>query len=225
MSHTGGVNIAFAEYPGISLGEVTNVPLAIRTPIFAALNPDLIIWHMKEPLTGLKERMEENERWWSNAAPSTAVIYIGTPWGDYDLTSTQTPDGNTIARDIALKYHRAYADLMQPTISYSWLVTNGYMADGVHLSTFGSLQCANMLWDDMGFFSIGLNKKLSLTKNGAQLNLSYSTTNGAVYRLEGSTNLQTWTGVLTNAVGNAVFSTNIPAPSKQVFYRLGLTPH
>lgn len=211
--------------PGRSSGQVTNVPLAIRQPIFAALNPDVIIWHMKEPLDGLNDRMEECERWWSNSAPSSAVIYIGTPWGDYDATSTQTLDQNTIVRNIALKYHRAYADLMQPTVSFSWLVGNDFMADGVHLNSAGGRYCANIMWDDLGFFALGLNRKLSLTKSGSQLNLSYDTSIGAVYRLEVSTNLQTWSGVMTNPIGNTLFSTNFIPPTTPAFYRLGLLPH
>lgn len=225
LSHTGGVNVTFVDYPGISLGQVTNVPLAIRQPIFAALNPDLIIWHMKEPLDGLSVRMEENERWWSNSAPNTAVIYIGTTWGDFDnATNPYTMNQNTIVRNIATKYNRAYADLLQPTISYSWLSSNGFMADGVHLTSAGGLYCANIMWDDLGFFALGLNKKLSLTKTGSQVNVSYNTSTGAVYRLEVSTNLQTWSGVITNAVGNGVFSTNFTSPATPLFYRLGLRP-
>lgn len=225
LSHSGGVNATFVDYPGISLGQVTNVPLAIRQPIFAALNPDLIIWHMKEPLTALTSRMEENERWWSNSAPNTAVLYIGTPWGDYDTNTTQTIDGNVIARNIALNHHRAYVDLMQPTVSYSWLLTNGFMADGVHLTSAGGLYCANIMWDDLGFFALGLDKKISLAKTGSQINLSYNTSTGAVYRLEVSTNLQTWSAVVTNSVGNALFSTNFIPPTTPAYYRLGLRPN
>ena len=224
-SQTGGVNVVFASYPGISLGGVTNVPLAIRQPIFAALNPDLIVWHMKEPPDGLFDRMEECERWWSNSAPNTAVIYIGTPWAYNDTFTTQTLDQNAVVRNIAVKYHRTYVDLMQPTINYSWLQTNGFLADQVHLTSVGGLYCANLMWDDLGFFSIGLNKKLSLTKAGLQLSLSYTTTNGAIYRLEASTNLQTWSGVVTNPAGNATITTNFPSPATRAYYRLGLSPH
>ncbi len=224
LAHTGGVNVTFVDYPGINLGQVTNVSLAIRQPIFAALNPDLIIWHMKEPPEGLFDRMEENERWWSNSAPSAAVIYIGTPWAFNDTIGTQTIDQNTIARNIAVKYRRAYADLMQPTVSYEWLVGNGFMADPTHLTSAGGLYCANLMWDDLGFFALGLNKKLSLTKTGSQINLNYNTSTGAVYRLEASTNLQTWSAVITNSVGNALFSTNFIPPATPAYYRLGLRP-
>jgi hypothetical protein len=169
-------------------------------------------------------RMEECENWWSATAPNCAVMYIGCTWVNIDTNSTYTVDQNSLVRNIALKHHHAYADLMQPTVSYSWLVGNGFMADGTHLNSVGGLYCANIMWDDLGFFSIGLNKQLSLTKTGSQLNLSYNTSTGAVYRLEVSTNLQTWSGVLTNPVGNALFSTNFIAPATPAFYRLGLSP-
>ena len=98
------------------------------------------------------------------------------------------------------------------------------MADGTHLTSAGGLHCANIMWDDLGFFSLGLNKKLSLTNTGSQINLSYNTSTGAVYRLEVSTNLQTWSAVITNPVGNALFSTNFIPPTTPAYYRLGLRP-
>jgi len=225
MSHTGGVVVAFSDFPGINLAQVTNVPLAIRNPILSGLKPDLIIWHMKEdnPLA-TSNRMEEVEQWWKDSAPETSVIYIGTPWMSLDLTSTVTPDQNAIVRNIAVRHGRAYADLMQPTVSYSWLADNFYIPDGTHLTSAGGFFCANIMWDDMGFFSLGLNKKISLTQAGPMLNLSYKTDAGAVYRLESSTNLQTWTAVLTNAPGNAMFSTNFPSSSVPTYFRLGLRP-
>ncbi len=80
------------------------------------------------------------------------------------------------------------------------------------------------MWDDMGFFSLGLNKKLNLTKAGSQINVSYNTSTGAVYRLETSTNLQTWSPVVTNSVGNVLFSTNFIPPATPAYYRLRLRP-
>ena len=225
LSHTGGVNVTFVDYFGIHLGQVTNVPLAIRQPIFAALDPDLIIWHMKEDGSLMtSNRMEECENWWKTSATNSDVIYIGTPWISLDISSSITPDQNTIARNIALRHGRAYADLMQPTVSYQWLVSSNFMLDVTHLNSVGGLYCANIMWDDLGFFTIGLNKKLSLSSTGTQLNLSYNTSAGAVYRLEVSTNLQTWTAVVTNPVGNALFSTNFIPPSTPAYYRLGLRP-
>lgn len=224
-ANTQGVHAAFIDWGGIGLNQITNVPLSIRQPILAALQPDLLIWHMKEDGSAASSnRLDECENWWSVAAPNCAVIYIGSTWVSIDSTTTYTLDQNALVRNIALKHQRAYADLMQPTISYDWLLAHGFMADGTHVNSAGGLYCANLMWDDLGFFALGLNKTLALTKTGSQLNLSYQTMPGAVYRLESSTNLQTWTGVLTNPVGNVLFSTNFTAPSAPAFYRLGLSP-
>jgi len=225
-ANTKGIHAAFTDWGGINLGQVTNVPLSIRQPIFAALQPDLIVWHMKEEdnaATG--PRMAACETWWSNAAPNCDIIYIGTTWISTDTNSTTTMDENTVTRNTALAYHRTYADLMQPTVSYPWLLTNGFMADQIHVNSAGGLYCANLLWDDLGFFALGLPRTLSLSTAGPQLQLTYATSTGAVYRLEVSTNLQTWSAVFTNPVATATFSTNFTPASPFSYYRLRLTPN
>ena len=201
-----------------------NVPRAIRDPIFAALKPDLLVWHMKEPIPPLLSGMAECEQWWSNATPNCDILYLGTPWVSTDTNGTTTTDQNTIVRNIAIQYHRTYADLMQPTISYPWLLTNGFMADETHLNSAGSFHCANILWDDLGFFALGLDRRLNLQRNGTQMQLSYHTSASARYRLEFSTNLLNWTATFTNPVATASFTTNFPASPAPAYYRLGLAP-
>lgn len=224
-AHTNGIHVAFSELGGISLGQVTNVPLAVRTPILAGLNPDLLLWHMKEDSTLVaSNRMVECEAWWKNAAPNCDVIYMGTTWVAPDTNTTTTLDQNAIVRNIALRHHRAYVDLMTPTISYPWLLTSGFMQDTVHLNTAGGLHCANIMWDDLGFYALGLNRRITLQPNGPQLQLSYQVTTNAWYRLERSTNLHNWVSVLTNAAGSATFTTNLTSSPGPVYYRLGLTP-
>lgn len=226
MTQTSGVHVVFMDQGGIPLSAVTNVPLAIREPIFSALQPDLLVWHMKEPTdssSGTSNRMVECEYWWTNSAPDCDILYLGTPWVALDTNSTTTLDQNAIVRNIALNHHRTYVDLMQPTISYPWLVSNGFMADGTHLNSAGGLFCANLLWDDLGFFALGSPRTLSLSAAGPQLQLTYDTAAGAVYHLEVSTNLQTWSAVFTNLVGVATFSTNFLPNSPQSLYRLRLT--
>ena len=219
-----GIHAVFIDWPGIGLDQVTNVPVAIRNPIFSALQPDLLVWHMKEVEDSRTiPRMQECEATWQNSIPNCDVLYIGTTWA-FDDTNTLTVDQNTIVRNIALQNNRAYVDLMQPTISYSWLAANGFLADQVHLNTAGGLYCANIMWGDLGFFALGLDRSISLQSIGAQLQLSYNTSTNARYRLETSTNLQTWTPLWTNPVANAVFSTNLVPGNGPAFYRLGLTP-
>jgi hypothetical protein len=226
-TQTNGIHSVFMEWPGIGLNQVTNVPLAIRAPILAELKPDLLIWHMKEDGSLMtSNRMKECEDWWQNSAPNTDVIYIGTPWISWDIGTTWTPDQNMVVRNISLSHHRTYADIMQPTISYDWLITNNFMltSDGIHLTPAGGVHCANIMWDDLGFFALGLDRRLTLQPNGTQMQLSYHTSNGARYRLEASTNLQNWSVILTNPVATTTFTTNFPAPPGPTYYRLGLTP-
>jgi hypothetical protein len=170
--------------------------------------------------------MESCDIWWKTSAPNCDVVYVGTPWVSLDAApnSTWTPDQNTVVRNIALRHNRAYADLMQPTISYDWLVSHGFMADATHLNHAGSRYCADLMWDDLGFFALGLDRRISLQPNGPQLQLSYTTTTNARYRLEISTNLPVWTPLWTNPVANTVFATNFSPGNGSAFYRLGLIP-
>ena len=137
MTQTSGVHVVFMDQGGIPLGAVTNVPLAIREPIFSALatGSARVAHEGADGLgSGTSNRMEECERWWTNSAPGCDILYIGTPWVALDTNSTTTLDQNAIVRNIALNHHRAYADLMQPTFSYQWLLTNGFMSDETHLN-------------------------------------------------------------------------------------------
>jgi hypothetical protein len=222
-----GIHNVFIGWPGIFLGQVTNVPPTIREPIFAALQADLLIWHMKEDGSlATSNRMEVCEAWWQATAPSCDVVYIGTPWISLDASpgSTWTPDQNTVVRNIAIRHGRAYVDLMQPTISYNWLATQGFISGGTHLTQSGSVHCANILWDDLGFFALGLDRRVSLQPIGEQVQLSYTISPKARYRLEASPDLHTWIPLWTNSVAAGTFTTNVAQGNGSRYYRLGLTP-
>lgn len=222
---TNGIHVAYIDWEGISLGQVTNVPLSIREPILAALQPDLLVWHMKEDdWAATAQRMAACESWWSNTIPNCDVLYIGTPWVSIDTNSTWTMDQDTVYRNTALAYHRTYVDLLAPTISYTWLLTNGYMYDATHLNAAGGLFCSDIIWKDLNFFALGLDRRLTSSQNGTQMQLSYNTSTNAAYRLEASTNLQYWTVAFTNPIATATFTTNFTPPTVPVFYRLGLSP-
>ncbi len=224
-SRSGGLHAVFMDWPGIHLGQVTAVSPAIRDPIFAALQPDLIVWHLKEDAPGrIAERMQENESWWHRAVPDCNVLYIGTPWVGADAVSDLTRTQNAIVRSIALENGRAYADLMQPTQSYDWLVDQGFMADETHLNSAGGNHTANILWNDMGFFAVGKQKSLSASRINGELQLAYPTSANLVYRLEKSGDLKEWSPILTNELGSLNFSTNVTVGGAAVYYRLGLSP-
>jgi len=158
LQTTSGVHVVFMDKGGIAISDVTNVPSAIRTPIFAALSPDLLIWHMKEDGTTVTSNgLITCEQWWSNAAPACEVIYIGTPYTVYD-TNPLTPltvEQNTLVRYTALQYNRAYCDLMNPSISWPWMNSQGYMMDELHVTTSGGLYLARYLWYEFGFAALG----------------------------------------------------------------------
>jgi hypothetical protein len=228
-THTNGLQAVFAYYGGIALSQVTNVPLAIRIPIFKALSPDLLIWHMKEPISPLRQCMVEDEQWWSNAVPNCAVIYIGTPYAsaDTNAATASTVDQNTIVRSVAVDYSRTYMDCMTPSASYDWLLAHGFMADETHLNLQGSQYLANFMWNDLGFFALRVNRQIQLYLDNTRTYLNWPTTNGISYELQNSSNLSTWNPIysvpgdgLTKAYTNQNFFTTGPQ-----FFRLRLTPN
>lgn len=224
-TQTNGLHVVFMCQPGLPLYGVTDVPTAIRAPIFAALKPDLLVWHMKEPIEPLLSDMEECENWWSNSAPECDVLYIGTPWAVTDTTNTWTTEQNQIVRGVAVNHRRAYVDLMQPGNSYDWLRTNGLISDGIHLTDAGGQWGANIIWNDMNLFALGLPRQLSLMMTGGLARVAFPTAPGATYTLQSSTNLQDWLTEMTTPGMGSVIVTNLPASAAQRSYRLRLTPN
>jgi PKD repeat protein len=167
LQTTSGVHVAFMDKGAIAISDVTNVPSAIRTPILAALSPDLLIWHMKEDMSSndfyngpivTSNGLITCEQWWSNAASNCDVIYIGTPYMYVD-TNPATPTTviqNTLVRYTALQYGRAYCDLMNPSVSFPWMNSQGYMADETHTTYAGGLYLARYLWYEFGFSALGV---------------------------------------------------------------------
>jgi hypothetical protein len=222
---TNGLNITFIEYPGIGLSDVTNVPLAIRSPVFAALAPDLLIWHMKEDGSdATRQRLVDCEQWWSNAIPCGSVLYVGTPYISVDTNSTWTIDQNTLVRSVAVTYGRAYVDCMTPCHSYWWMVTNGYMLDETHENPQGSQYLANIAWNDLGFFALRTPRVLAINSLQNGINLNYQTTTGILYSIESSPDFVVWQPLSTNSGDGLPVSTNLVPSAATTSYRLRLQP-
>ena len=221
-----GVHVVFMDKGGLSLSSVTNVPVAIRRPVVAALNPDLILWHMKEDGSVTTSNcLLECENWFSNAAPACAVTYIGTPWTAYDTNTTVTTDQNRLVRNIAISKRRVYVDMMQPSVSYAWLNFQGFMIDAVHLNSAGSKYLANIMWNDLGFFALGIPRTLTLKLAGQQLQAQYPTVTSVFYTLQMSTNLVQWSPIVSGAGTGSDVITNVPSNSSRGFFRLDLSPN
>jgi hypothetical protein len=224
-TQSNGVHVAFMDEFGISLSQVTNVPLSIREPIFKALGPDLLIWHMKED--GSPETLQhlfDCEQSWSNCIPQCNIIYIGTPYVYADTYSTITTDQNTIVRSVAVSCGRTYMDCMTPSVSFDWMLSRGYMADGTHENLAGDTYLSDFTWDSLNFFSLRTPRKLSLsTLPDSSALLSWQTSTNILYQLESSPDLNIWTRVYQVAGdGNARTFTNRSGSS---FYRLRMTPN
>jgi hypothetical protein len=227
QADTNGLHVVFGDGWGLALGQVTNVPLSIRQPIYEALQPDLIVWHMKEGVTvANSNNFNDCEVWWSQACPNADVVYLGTPFAYWDSSNTLTLNHNAMVRNIAVRHNRTYVDLMQAGLSFDWLNTNGLMyTDGVHLSHAGGQWAANLIWTDLGFFALGLPRHLSLALNGGLSQLTFPTAAGATYTLQSSSNLLDWLAEMTTPGAGSVASTNLPLTHPQRFYRLRLTPN
>jgi len=220
-----GINAAFTDYPGITLGQVTNVPLSIRTPIFQALAPDLLIWHMKEDGTeATRQRLIECEQWWSHALSNCSVLYIGTPYVGVDTTTTWTIDQNTVVRSVALDYHRAYMDCMTPAVSYDWMLAHGFMSDATHLNYEGSSYLAGFIWDDLGFFSLRVPHSLTIQSLGNQLRLSYGTAPKIFYTLESSEDRIRWEPLFSTIGTGMMMNTNLQSTGSPRWLHLRLNP-
>ena len=223
-SQSTGVHVSFMYYRDITLSQVTNVPLTIRTPILQALAPDLLIWHMKEDGSETThQRLIECEQWWSNAVPNCSVLYIGTPYVSVDTNSSYTIDQNTLVRSVALDFHHAYMDCMTPAVSYPWMVSNGFMADETHPNIFGSGYLEGFAWDDLGFFALRTPRTLSVTSSPGQVTLSYATASNLLYTLEASPNATFWQPILSSVGDGSTVTTNLP-PFSPSFFRLSLQP-
>ena len=220
-----GINAAFIDYPGISLGAVTNVPTSIRVPILQALAPDLLIWHMKEDGSeATRQRLIECEGWWSNAIPKCSVLYLATPYVALDTNSTWTIDQNTLVRSIALTYHHTYMDCMTPSVSYAWMLANGFMADETHLNLQGSTYIAGSVWNDLGFFALRAPRRIAVQLVQGHVRLSFATEANIRYTLESSKDQQTWQTVLSTIGDGSTVGTNLPPTASGNSFRLQLDP-
>jgi hypothetical protein len=202
------------------------VPISVRQPVYEALNPDLIIWHMKEGVTAANSNnFNECEQWWRNACPRADVVYIGTPYGYWDTTNTLTTDHNRMVRNIAVRFQRPYVDLMERGVSFDWLLANGLMGpDGVHLSHPGGQWAANLAWNDLGLYALAVPRSVSLQLNSHTAQVSFLAATGAVYSLEHSVNSGDWLTVSTLPGTGTMYSTNLPRSSNVEFFRLRLHP-
>lgn len=187
-----GLHVAWLDYSGLSISQVLQVPAAVREPIFRAFGADLLIWHFKEIPTGLGAALEENEMIYQTAAPQMDVLYIGTPWFAFDGGGAQTIEQNVIVRAAALRHGRGYLDCMTSAPDHEWLLQHGYMDDNIHPNYAGSEFLAEKGWLDIGFFSLGADRRLTFSKGVRSMFLEATLATGISYEFQSSTDLIHW---------------------------------
>ncbi len=229
-STSSGANIAFMAAAGASLDQVFAVPTNVLCPIISALNPQLVVWHMKEladiGATGLSNRLEDLEAAWRASVTNGDVVYIGTPYEARDLTSDYTRTQNRIVRGAAVRNRRAYIDCMNPFISYTWMTNHGMLADDVHPSSACYSEMAEILWRELGFFAVRVDRHLAIERLANVTRLLWPTTAGLDYELQISPNLVDWTSLQSSAGdGNVATFTNANTGAGALFFRLSVTAH
>jgi hypothetical protein len=199
-----GVNVAFIDCPGASLDQVFALSTNVSYPILAALNPQLVIWHMKElgdiGETGLSNRLYDLEDMWQAAVTNGDVLYIGTPYDVRDSITNYTPIETRLVKEAAVRGQRAYLDCMSPGVSYEWMEAHGYMADAVHANSLGDAFLASVGWRELTWSALRVDRHLSLEPGleGLQL-LTWPTATDLNYELQASEDLRDWAPVPTTA--------------------------
>jgi len=224
---SGGVNFAFMAKGGANLNQIFNVSTNVFYPILSSINPQLVVFHMKEigniGATGLSNRLYDLEKLWQNCVPNGDIVYIGTPWEAADLTTNRTETQNTLVREAAVRDVRCYVDCMTPMVSYQWMTNQGYMKDLVHLNQAGNQVLAEILWQELGFYALRLDRRLTLIPSAEGIAVSWATRTGLAFELLSSTNLFDWETIhATSGHGSRQAWTNESGASN-AFYRLRIT--
>ena len=225
-----GVQVAFLSQGGANLNQVFSLSTNVLYPILAALNPQLVVWHMKEVAdigaVGLSNRLFDLEALWQAGVTNGDVVYIGTPYEIRDAPAEFTPVQNRLVRQAATRDHRAYVDCMTPCISYSWMVTNGFLAggDGIHPTDTCNQFLADLTWSQLGFFALRVDRRLAVEPLGSAVRLEWPTSAGLTYQLESSSDCLHWITVLSVRGDGLPFAcTNSSPEFPASFYRLNLT--
>lgn len=150
-----GIWTAFMTKDGQNLDSILRLSTNVLYPIIAAINPQLVVWHMKDGgeigETTLSNRLYDLEAMWKACVTNGDVIYIGTPYQSSDRTQTFTPIQNRLIRQAAVRDNRAYIDCMTPCVSYDVMTQYRILDDTVHPSPLGNSFMANtIVWPQLG---------------------------------------------------------------------------
>lgn len=222
-----GIDVAFMTQDGANLDQIFSLSTNILYPILSALNPQLVVWHMKELAdigeSGLSNRLYDLEALWKACVTNGDIVYIGTPYDLHDLTEDFTPIQNRLVRQAALRDHRAYLDCMTPCISYQSMTNNGFLDDVVHPSNLCDSFLAGIVWQELGLSALRVDCHIQVESFGSSFRLLWPTIPNLTYDVQSSTNLMDW-ATLDSIVGNGQphAYTNVVSAGSNGFLRLEL---
>lgn len=232
-----GIETAYLAQWGVALGltdQLLGLSTNILNPILAAINPQLVVWHMKElpdyPETVFSNNVVLMEQLWQQTVTNGDIVYIGTPYRIEDAATGQGIDGgptvkqNRVLRDAAGRDRRVFVDCMNPCVSYEWMVSHGYLNDTLHPSNLCYANLASLLWSQLGLFALRVDRHLSIEAlgPGAGSRITWPTAPGLEYDLEVSADLSLWT-TLHQVAGNGEACSITNANSGAQFFRLSIT--
>jgi hypothetical protein len=224
-----GLNVAWMAMDGQNLNGLFSLSTNTTYPILAALNPQLVVWHMKEigdiGEMNLSNRLYNLEAMWKACVTNGDVVYIGTPCDYRDQSTNYTPRETRLIKEAAARDGRAYVDCMSPSVSYSWMVAQGYMNDAIHPNSAGCAFLADIAWRQLGFFALRAERRLAFTPMDGALRLEWSSETNLQYELQSSTDLSGWVA-LQNTPGSGARQayTNSTSAISNAFFRLRLSP-
>lgn len=225
-----GVHVAYMARGSAYLGEIFQVSTNILYPILSALNPDLVIYHMKEVVdpggvTLFSNQLITLETIWKACVPNAAIMYIGTPYDYRDQTWERAGLENLTLRHAAVRDHRIYMDCMTPCVSYQTMTNLGYFdtAFDVHPNAKCNKLLADLIWKQLGWFGLRLDRKLTAQREQGGAVLKWNSATNLTYRLEQSSNLFSWTGVSTQSGTGLVCAWTNTLNTSPAYFRLNIT--
>ena len=224
-----GIRTAYLAKGGANLNEFFSLSTNITYPILAALDPQLVVWHMKElgdiGEIGLSNRLFDIEAVWKTCLTNGDVIYLGTPYDVRDDSRFYTPVENRLLKQAAERDGRGYLDCMSPCLSYQCMVSKGYMADIIHINNSGNAYLVNLAWPALTWSALRTDRRLTLqpAADGAQT-ISWLTATNLTYELQAATDLRRWSPVHTVQGDGARHAfTDTPTTDGSRLFRLKLT--
>ena len=238
LSGSNGLRTVWLQRDGLHLRAVFQTPRSVLEPIIRQIRPHLILWHMKELAdywnlvgpaaaeTALSNDLERLEELWQTAAPGADIVYLGTPYEARDEAGTPvTQPQNRLVRALAARHGRCYVDGMTPMVSYSWMRAQGYLVDALHLSDTGNAVLADLVWRELGWGTLRLDRRLRAVPGAGGVHLQWATRSNLVHELWASSDLASWT-LLQAGPGDGTHATwTVPDPGPgPLFFRVRWRP-